>query len=252
MPKPPLWSPRLLFATNHPVEVLTVGLLRPTLRRKMITSRLPTLRRWGLWLSLASALVCVAQDPTLVPLPKPRTEGGKPLMQALKERKSTREFAPQPLLEQQFSDLLWAAFGVNRPDGHRTAPSTMNLRCIDLYVGTADGLFLFDADAHALKPVLKDDIRSATTGQAELRVAPVALVFVADHARMEKVAPAEREFYAAADTGYISQNIYLFCASEGLATVVHAVNPSALAKAMKLGDDKRVILAQSVGYPKTP
>jgi nitroreductase len=207
--------------------------------------------RLGVGLALASVAVSFAEDPAAISLPKPRTEGGMPLMQALKERKSTREFAPRLLTDQQLSDLLWAAFGVNRPDGHRTAPSTMNLRCIDVYVGTADGLFLFDADANALKPVLKEDIRAATTGQAELREAPLALIFVADHARMAKVAPAEREFYAAADTGYISQNVYLFCASEGLATVVHAVNQPALAKAMKLGDDKKVILAQSVGYPKT-
>ena len=209
------------------------------------------LRRLGFALVLASLSLSFAQDQAIIPLPKPHTAGGKPLMQALKERKSTREFAPRPLTEQQLSDLLWAAFGVNRPDGHRTAPSTMNLRCIDLYVGTADGLFLFDPDAHALKRVLKDDVRAATTGQDELREAPVALIFVADHARMAKVAPAEREFYAAADTGYISQNVYLFCASEGLATVVHAVDRSAVARAMKLGDDKSVILAQSVGYPKT-
>jgi len=208
------------------------------------------MRRPGICLALASVSLSFAQDQAVIPLPKPHTDGGKPLMQALKERKSTREFAPRPLTDQQLSDLLWAAFGVSRPDGHRTAPSTMNLRCIDVYVGTADGLFLFDPDAHALKPVLKEDIRAATTGQAELRVAPVALIFVADHTRMAKVAPAEREFYAAADTGYISQNVYLFCASEGWATVVRAVNQAALAKSMRLGDDKKVILAQSVGYPK--
>jgi nitroreductase len=216
----------------------------------MNASLVGALRRLGVCLALASVAVSFAQDQAALPLPKPHTDGGKPLMEALKERKSTREFAPRPLTEQQLSDLLWAAFGVNRPDGHRTAPSTMNLRCIDLYVGSADGLFLFDANAHALKRVLKEDIRAATTGQAELREAPVALIFVADHARMAKVTPAEREFYAAADTGYISQNVYLFCASEGLATVVHAVDRPALAKAMKLGDDKSVILAQSVGYPK--
>ncbi len=208
------------------------------------------IRPLGTCLASIAVFVLFAQEPAAITLPKPHTEGGKPLLQALKERRSTREFSPRPLTEQQLSDLLWAAFGVNRPDGHRTAPSTMNLRCIDVYVGTADGLFLFDADAHALKPVLKEDIRAATTGQAELRVAPVALIFVADHTRMAKVATAEREFYAAADTGYISQNVYLFCASEGLATVVHAVNQPAVAQAMKLGEDKKVILAQCIGHPK--
>jgi nitroreductase len=210
-----------------------------------------TTRRWAVCLALAWSIGLYAQDVAPSPLPKPRTEGGMPLLQALKERRSTRAFSPRTLPDQLLSDLLWAAFGVNRPDGHRTAPSTMNLRGIDLYVATTNGLFRFDAEAHALKPVLKEDIRPATTGQAELREAPVALIFVADHARMEKVAPAEREFYAAADTGYISQNIYLFCASEGLATVVHATGRAGLATAMKLRDDQKVILAQSVGYPKT-
>jgi nitroreductase len=218
----------------------------------MNASRLTVLCRLGISVSVVALCTLFAEDPAIIKLPKPRTDGGKPLRQALQERMSTREFTRQPLTDQQLSDLLWAGFGVNRPDGHRTAPSTMNLRTIELYVGTADGLFLFDADAHALKRVLKDDIRAATGGQDFVRDAPVELVFVADQVRMANVAPAERAFYAAADTGYISQNVYLFCASEDLATVVHAVNQSALAQAMKLGDDKKVVLAQAVGYPKRP
>ena len=138
----------------------------------MNASPMSVLRRFGFSVSLVATFTVFADDPAVIRLPKPDTDGGKPLMQALRERKSTREFSPQPLTSQQMSDLLWAAFGVNRPDGHRTAPSTMNLRCIDVFVATVDGLFLFDADVHALKPILKEDVRRATGGQDFVRDAP--------------------------------------------------------------------------------
>lgn len=184
-------------------------------------------------------------------LPKPKTEGGMPLMEALKKRRSSRRFAARKLPEKVLSDLLWAAFGVNRPDGRRTAPSAVNWQEIDIYVAMADGLWLFDAKAHDLKPVLKKDIRALTGTQGFVKDAPVNLIYVADFARMSG-ARRERDkvFYSAADTGFISQNVYLFCAGEGLATVVRGlVDRAALAKAMGLRKDQRIILAQSVGYP---
>jgi nitroreductase len=186
-----------------------------------------------------------------VPLPKPRMEGGKPLMQALKERRSTREFSTAKLPPQVLSDLLWAAFGINRPEiGHRTAPSTMNSQELDLYLATGDGLYLYEARMHALKPVLSEDIRAKTTGQADLKEAPVALILVADLPRLSKAKPEDRDFYAAIDAGFISQNIYLFCASEGLATVVHDLDRPSLAQAMKLKPEQKIVIAQAVGYPK--
>ena len=196
-------------------------------------------------------LSCLAGEPAPIELPKPRMDAGRPLMQALKDRKSTREYSADQLPSQVLSDLLWAAFGVNRPDsGHRTAPSTMNCQGIDLYVSSADGLFIYDPKAHRLNPVSTNDVRSATGQQEYVKQAPVELIFVADYARMEKVPVSEREFYAAADTGFISQNVYLFCASEGLGTVVHAVDKQGVAKAMNLRPDQKVVLAQAVGYPK--
>ncbi|KPK49317.1 MAG: nitroreductase [Planctomycetes bacterium SM23_25] len=184
-------------------------------------------------------------------LPKPKTEGGMPLMEALSKRQSSRQFAERKLPDQLLSDLLWAAFGVNRPDGRRTAPSAVNWQEIDVYVAMADGLWLFDAKAHDLKPVLKTDIRALTGTQRFVRQAPVNLIFVADFARMgRRQAEADKVFYSAADTGFISQNVYLFCASQGLATVVRGmVDRPALAKTMGLRQDQRIILAQSVGYP---
>jgi nitroreductase len=185
------------------------------------------------------------------PLPKPKTEGGMPLMEALKNRKSSREFADRSLSDQVLGNLLWAADGVNRPDGHRTAPSAMNWQQIDIYVAKADGLWLFDPNAHALTKVLDKDVREATGTQPFVKTAPVNLVYVADFARLPKnMADADKLFNSAADTGFIAQNVYLYCASEGLSAVVRGlVDKPVCAKAMGLRDDQKIILAQTVGYP---
>jgi len=198
-----------------------------------------------------ASLVFAADEPQTILLPKPRMEGGKPLLQTLKERKSVRDFKTDPLAPQVLSDLLWAGFGVNRPEiDHRTAPSTMNMQEIDVYVATAGGLFIYDAKPHQMRLVGSGDLRARTTGQAELKQAPVALILVADYARMAKAKPEQREAYAYIDAGFISQNIYLFCASEGLATVVHDLDRASLAPGMKLRQDQKIIIAQAVGYPK--
>jgi SagB-type dehydrogenase family enzyme len=207
-------------------------------------------------LVLAVLLICPAmisgQEPKSVQLLEPQMDTGRPLMQVLKDRKSSRAFSPRELPRQVLSNMLWAAFGVNRPDsGKHTAPSAVNWEEIDIYVATADGLYLYDAKAHALKPILSEDIRALTGRQPFVAGVPVNLVYVANFSRMGKAKDDEKVFYSAADTGFISQNVYLYCASEGLATVVRGlVDRPALAKVMKLGPDERVILSQSVGYPK--
>jgi SagB-type dehydrogenase family enzyme len=187
-----------------------------------------------------------------VKLLPPQTEGGKPLMQALSQRRTMREFASRELPPQVISDLLWAACGVNRPDtGGRTAPTAKNMKEIDVYVVKADGAYLYDATANMLMPVRAGDIRAATGKQDFVKDAPVNLVFVANFSKMKNLAAEDANFYAATDTGFISQNVYLYCASEGLATVVLGwVDRKALAKAMNLGPDQKVILTQAVGYPK--
>jgi SagB-type dehydrogenase family enzyme len=201
-----------------------------------------------LWLA---PIVVAAQELTPISLPQPRTDGGKPLMSVLKERKSTREFSPEKLPLQTLSDLLWAGFGINRPENdHRTAPSAMNSQDIDLYVATADGLYIYEAKRHRLQPLMAVDIRAETGSQPFVKVAPVAIIYVSDSARMTKAKPERFDFYASVDTGFVSQNIYLFCASEGLATVVHELDPAALAKVMKLRPEQKAILAQAVGFPK--
>jgi nitroreductase len=194
----------------------------------------------------------LAQELKAIQLLPPQTDGGRPLMQVLKDRGSSRNFSPEKLPIQVLSNVLWAAFGVNRPDsGGRTAPSANNSQDMDIYVATADGLFLYDAKANLLKPVLAEDIRALTGRQPFVKEAPVNLIYVSDLSKMTRAAPGDREFYAAAHTGFISQNVYLFCASEGLATVVRALmDRPALAKAMGLRPDQRITLVQTVGYPK--
>jgi SagB-type dehydrogenase family enzyme len=185
------------------------------------------------------------------PLPPPQMDGGQPLLRILKERKTMREFSSKPLPPPVLSSLLWAGFGINRPEsGHRTAPSAMNSQEIDLYVATAEGLYLYDAKGHCLQPVTAGDWRPKTGSQDFVKTAPVALLFVADLSRLSKAQPKERERYAWIDTGYISQNIYLFCASEGLATVVHELDRARVKEALKLKPDQVIVLAQSVGFPK--
>ena len=192
-----------------------------------------------------------AQELKPILLPKPQTDGGKPLMQALKDRKTSREFSTEKLPPQILSNMLWAACGINRPDGKRTAPTAMNKQEIDVYVAMAEGLYLYDANAHILLPVLAEDIRAAMGKQPFVKDAPVNLVFVADFSKMGNAPDEQKQFYAGTDTGYVSQNVYLYCASEGLATVVRgSVDKPALALAMKLPDNKKIILAQTVGYPR--
>lgn len=187
-----------------------------------------------------------------IKLPNPQVEGGRPLMQALKDRSSSRSFSSEKLPLQVLSNLLWAAFGINRPDaGKHTAPSAMNRQEINIYVATIEGLYLYDAKAQTLKPVLSEDIRSVTGRQDYVKDAPINLIYVADFARMDVSAKEDKEIYSAADAGFISQNVYLYCASEGLATVVRgSIDRDALAKKMKLRSDQKIVLAQTVGYPK--
>ena len=173
-------------------------------------------------------------------------------MQTLKERTSAREFSPDKLPPQVLSNLLWAAFGLNRKDsGKRTAPSAHNWQEIDVYVALEEGLYLFDAKTNVLTLAVAKDLRAATGVQSFVKEAPINLVFVTDFSRMGDATPEEKTFYSAADTGFISQNVYLYCASEGLATIVRNwIDKPALAEAMNLGTEQKIILSQTVGYPK--
>jgi len=187
-----------------------------------------------------------------IQLLSPQIDGGKPLMQALQKRSTSRDFSPDQLPPQVLSNLLWAAYGINRPEiGKRTVPSASNCQEIDLYVSMASGLYLYDAKTNRLEPILNEDIRSLTGKQPFVKTAPVNLIMVADFKRMEKYSSEKKEAYSHADAAFIGQNVYLFCASEGLATVFRAsIDQPALAKAMKLREDQKILFSQTVGYGK--
>jgi nitroreductase len=196
--------------------------------------------------------IASANEPKPIQLLHPPTDSSNPLIQLLEKRSSSREFSPEKLPFAIISTMLWAAFGINRPDsGKRTAPSANNRQEIDIYVATADGLYLFDAKTNMLNPIRGEDIRATTGPQPFVKEAPVNLIYVADYAKISTGSGEEKDFYSAANTGFISENVYLYCASEGLATVVRGwIDRPALAKTMALRPNQKIILAQSVGYPK--
>jgi len=198
----------------------------------------------------ATGNVARAQEQT-IRLAAPETDRN-PFLQLLMKRESSRSFSPAPLPDQVLANLLWAAAGLNRPGSDkRTAPTANNRQEIDVYAATAAGLYLYDAKAHALRVILPKDVRGLTGRQAYVKDAAVNLVYVADEGRSGGASEADRAVYSAAATGFISQNVYLYCASEGLATVVRAmIDRPALAEAMKLRTSQKIILAQSVGYPR--
>jgi SagB-type dehydrogenase family enzyme len=186
-----------------------------------------------------------------IELPLPQKEGGMPLMEAISKRRSEREFARAELPLPILSNLLWAAYGVNRPDGSRTAPSALNAQEVDVYVALPSGAYLYAAAEHLLRLVASSDLRRITGYQDFVDEAPLDLVFVADYARMTFVPVRQRESYASAAAGAISQNVYLFAAGNGLATVIRAwIDREAIADALGLSHDQQVLLSQTVGYPK--
>ena len=208
-------------------------------------------------------LVCfvstsIASELAPIKLPAPDTKGGKPLMQCLSERKTNRSISPKKLPVEVLSNLLWAAYGINRPDSDkRTAPSAINRQEVDIYVAMEEGLYIYNAKAHVLEPILKSDLRKKTTmflqpSRSSVAGAPLQLIYVADYSKMSFLTnDEENKFYSAADTGFIAQNVYLYCSSEGLATVVRGmVDRDSLGPEMKLRDKQKIMLVQAVGYPQ--
>jgi nitroreductase len=196
--------------------------------------------------------ITLAQESKAIQLVRPQIGSGNPLMQLLWKRTSSRQFNPEPLPVEVLSNLLWAAFGINRPDGRRTAPSASNRQEIDIYAAMANGLYLYDAKKNLLIPVLAEDIRGMTGTQPYVKQAAVNLVYVADYSKFGTAKEEANKIHlSAANTGFISQNVYLYCASEGLVTVVRdMIDKPTLATLMKLRPDQKIVLAQSIGYPK--
>ncbi|MDR1161698.1 MAG: SagB/ThcOx family dehydrogenase [Tannerellaceae bacterium] len=195
-----------------------------------------------------------AQDLKVIKLSPPAKTGGQPLMKVFNNRKSDRTFAPDKLKLQDLSDLLWAANGINREDGKRTAPSAMNVQDVDVYVVMEEGAYLYDAKQHALQPVAPGDHRGAVAGGGQdfVKSAPVSLVLVSDLSRLSKKAIDEgTKLMGAVDVGIVCQNINIACAGLGLATVPRAsMDQKTLKTVLKLTDSHLLLMNNPVGYPK--
>ena len=183
-------------------------------------------------------------------LPPPR-RARSPFLTLLAQRQSRREFAPEALAPEVLSDLLWAAFGVNRPEtGGRTAPSAMNAQDVDIYAALASGVYRYHFKSHTLHRVAEVDARRVTGYQDFVDDAPLDLIYVADGSRARHLPGWQGDVFGATCAGAVAQNVYLFCAEQGLNTVVRAwFDRSALSKTLGLEPDERVLLTQTVGYP---
>ena len=181
-----------------------------------------------------------------ITLVAPQKEGGMPLMEALANRRTNRDFMQEELTPQQLSNLLWAAAGVNRPDGRRTAPTARNAQQIEIYVLNKQGAYLYLPQEHALQLIAAGDHRTSGASQERFQSCPLMLVFVANYDKMEGFSEESRALYEATDTGNISQNVYLYCAQEGLATcALGSIHRDKLKALLKYNG--KAILGQSVG-----
>ncbi|MFH1942230.1 MAG: nitroreductase family protein [bacterium] len=198
-----------------------------------------------------------------ITLPKPEKDGGKSVLAALQERRTIRNIASKKLPQQVLSNLLWAAFGVNRKRAAfdkpgRTAPSASNSQEIDLYVALPEGVYIYEAVPHRLTPVASGDFR-ARAGRRGAATAPVNIFYVVDRTRYDLGEgqpdrsigePEVQKSYYYTDTGLIAQNVYLFAASQGLAAWFHNCDRENTFKEFKLRPEQSVLFAQSVGYPE--
>jgi len=199
---------------------------------------------------LLSLLNVKAQVLETITLPTAQKTGGMPLMEAFQLRKSQRSFSSKELTTQQISNLLWSAYGINRPEGFRTVPAAKNWFEYDIYLLKSDGWFLYEVRKHALLKMGNEDLRIFGGTQDFVKAAPVILVYVADFGRMNDTTDELRKFFSAVDVGYISQNVYLWCASEGLATIILGqVDKIKVREVLKLRPDQQVILSQPVAFP---
>ena len=192
----------------------------------------------------------------VIKLNPPDLNKGISLMQALKKRKSTRDISDKKVTLQQLSDLLWSADGVNRPDGKRTSPAAMGIYCVDIYVVLPEGVYLYDSAKHELKPVAKGDFRKLAGMQDFVFIAPLNLVYVFTLRNpKESHGPApvpeeRRKVWGDVEAGCMAQNVYLYCASQGLAAVVRGmVDQKKFSETIKVKPEQ-IIVAQTIGYPK--
>ena len=210
----------------------------------------PTIAILGVLATCLAGPLSAADALEPVRLPPPETSGGMPLMQALNNRTSTKKFTTQAIPREHVSNLLWAAFGINRPkSGKRTAATAVNCQDIQIYVVLEKAAYVYEAEEHRLIPVVDWDVRALAATQGYAKVAPINLVYVSDSSKIADRVKDKKPIYAAFHAGSISQNVYLYCASASLGAVVRdSIDRAGLRAALKLSEDQAIVMAQSVGY----
>lgn len=188
----------------------------------------------------------------VIELPKVEAKGGMPLMQALQERKSTRDFDYTKKIDNvTLSEMIWATSGINRADGKRTAGSTRNFKAVTIYVVLEDGVYSYDESKHLLTMEVEGDYRAQTGMQPFVKDAFMNVVFVGDFNKFAGMPEKDSYLMMGVDAGLMSQNLYLYCASKCIGTVVRgSIDKDAFSKLLKLPSGKKVILAQTISYPK--
>ncbi|UQZ90020.1 nitroreductase [Deltaproteobacteria bacterium Smac51] len=212
--------------------------------------------------AVISAFICVLLiGPTMafadetIKLSEPKFKSGATILTALKNRKSDRSFdSARALTQQQLSELLWAAGGVNRPavDGEkpgRTFPSGHNSQCIDIYAFMSDGIYRYEPEAHELKLIQKGDHRAATGVQNYVADAPLNLLYVAHMSQAPGSTEMDKRVNVSYDVGHMSQSVYLYCASSGLNVIVRSsIDQEALRKLLGLNNTYEPLLGQTIGF----
>jgi nitroreductase len=239
--------------------------LENRMNRRTFLKAVPAFSVLGVTTSSFSQDANTASSSTPGPQPVPQADGviklnppdlnkGISVMQALKKRKTQRDISDKKLTLQQLSDLLWAADGINRPDGKRTAPAAIAKYAVDIYVVLPEGVYLYDVAKHELAPIAKGDFRKLAGVQDFVFIAPVNLVYVLNLKNwqdMDRPVPQQkRDFWIHCEVGFLAQNVHLYCASEGLgATIRGMIDEKKFSEVIKVKPEQ-IVLAQTIGYPK--
>jgi hypothetical protein len=203
-------------------------------------------------LLILTTVTCFAQEPKILSLPKPDMQFPASVMEALQTRSSARAFSDKALSYQEIANIVWAGNGINRPEtGKRTAPSAHNWQDIMLYVFLPEGVYLYLPKEHALQEILHEYLRQLAGLQEYVKTAPLNIILVSDQAKMENTSAEDKALLSGANAAFVAENIYLYCAGKKLAVVVRAmIDKATLAKRLNLSGDQKIIMGQTIGFPK--
>lgn len=205
------------------------------------------MKKFMVFAIFALALSSFAADE--IALPKPDLKSGKPLMQCISERRSSRSFSDKELPLQIVSEVLFVADGITSPDGKKSVPTARNKQNQRVYAFRADGVYLYNNKKHSLVKVIDKDLRKVCGKQPFHAIAPLVLVYVSDITATGNT-PELQHLYSGNHSGHASQNVYLYAASQNLSTVICGLlDRQLISNTLNLPKTDKVIFSQPIGYP---